>query len=236
MGAATLAGGTTSIDFPTTTWPIPTAFNGGIWDAFVARVSPSGCSLLWSTFLGGNAEDYAYALAINGSGTLTLAGATWSSTFPTTPGAFDTTYNGSRDIFVARCVCPSPSPPGACLSVSGNVIGGNAVTWLQSPAANAPCYVLADTQTGAVSLGAYGATQIALSPNVVPLADATNTFGTSLTTPFTNSVGDWSFTASIPNDPQIVGWTFYVEAFVVEPLAPPNGLFWQSNLLTVTIQ
>ena len=68
------------------------------------------------------------------------------------------------------------------------------------------------------------------------MADPYNTFGTSLTNAMTDANGNWSISFSIPNDPTLQGLTFYSEAFVEDPGLLPNGLFHQSNVLTVTIQ
>jgi len=102
-GAVTVAGHTDSSDFPTTPGTFGTTHNGTYdWDAFVTRLDPTGGSLLWSTFLGGGATDWAYALALDPSGAVTVAGFTGSSGFPTTPGAYDPTYNSNYDAFVTR--------------------------------------------------------------------------------------------------------------------------------------
>ena len=101
-GAVNLVGATDSTTFPTTSGAYATTHNGA-YDAFVTRLDGTGSSLLWSTFLGGNANETAYALALDPSGAVAVAGNTWSTTFPTTSGAFDTTYNGGlRDAFVTR--------------------------------------------------------------------------------------------------------------------------------------
>jgi hypothetical protein len=57
--------------------------------------------LAWSTFLGGTNSEYAYGIALDGSGNAYLAGQTSSSDFPVTAGAFDDTLNGA-DAFVAK--------------------------------------------------------------------------------------------------------------------------------------
>jgi len=102
-GAVTVAGHTDSSDFPTTPGTFGTTHNGTYdWDAFVTRLDPTGGSLLWSTFLGGGATDWAYALALDPSGAVTVAGFTGSSGFPTTPGAYAPTYNSNYDAFVTR--------------------------------------------------------------------------------------------------------------------------------------
>ncbi len=66
-------------------------------------VGISGSSdLLYSTFLGGSAWDDGWGIALDSSGNAYVTGWTHSSDFPTTPGAFDRTYNGSSEVFVAR--------------------------------------------------------------------------------------------------------------------------------------
>jgi hypothetical protein len=93
-GNAYVAGRTVSADFPTTGGAFDTTFNGQGTDAFVTRLNPSGTGLVYSTFLGGRGNDDAWGIAIDGAGSAYVTGRTWTSTFPTTPGAFDTTFNG----------------------------------------------------------------------------------------------------------------------------------------------
>lgn len=95
-GDAYIAGSTKSLDFPTT----PGAFEskpatgdqGG--DAFVAKLNPSGSSLVYSTLIGGSSKDFATGLAIDASGDAYVTGPTNSTDFPTTTGAFETTIPG----------------------------------------------------------------------------------------------------------------------------------------------
>ncbi|MGB8031798.1 MAG: hypothetical protein WCF30_19265 [Terracidiphilus sp.] len=51
-------------------------------------------ALLYSTFVGGNGGDVAYAIAVDASGETYIAGITSSMTFPVTPGAFQPQNNG----------------------------------------------------------------------------------------------------------------------------------------------
>lgn len=69
-------------------------------DAFVAKVNANG-TLAWATYLGGGGIDRGRNCAVDASGQLHLVGGTASSDFPTTAGAFDTTYGGNEDAFVA---------------------------------------------------------------------------------------------------------------------------------------
>jgi len=100
-GDVVVTGNTASDDFPTTPGAYDTTFNDSA-DAYVACLSADGSSLLWSTFLGGTEIDWTYGVVVDGSGLITVAGLTFSSDFPTTQSAYDTTQNGYSDGFVAR--------------------------------------------------------------------------------------------------------------------------------------
>jgi hypothetical protein len=100
-GDVYVAGLTRSTNFPDTTGGAQ-ASNGGYWDAFVARFSADLTSNPQSTYLGGSGDDYAYALAIAGSGDVYVAGRTFSTDFPNTAGGAQASNRGFLDAFVAR--------------------------------------------------------------------------------------------------------------------------------------
>jgi hypothetical protein len=100
-GTLFLAGATTSADFPTTAGALSTALRGPR-DAALLRLTPDGASLLYGTYLGGGDVDQALGVAVGGVGHVVITGSTASADFPVTPGAFDTSYNGGGDAFVAR--------------------------------------------------------------------------------------------------------------------------------------
>ena len=101
-GAAYVAGWTYATNFPTTVGAFDTTWNFDL-EAFVTKINPDGSSLAFSTYLGGTASDQARAIAVDASGAVYVTGYTNSADFPTTPGAFDTTFNGgSSDSFVAK--------------------------------------------------------------------------------------------------------------------------------------
>lgn len=102
FGNPVVVGQTLSFDFPVTPGANDTSFNGGAGDAFAAKLSGDGSVLVWSTFLGGSAVDFASTLVLEPSGNAVLTGYTESADFPATPGAYDTSFNGGQDAFVAK--------------------------------------------------------------------------------------------------------------------------------------
>ncbi|MFZ8858886.1 MAG: hypothetical protein ACO2PP_00030, partial [Thermocrinis sp.] len=103
-GEVYVAGGTTSRGFPGTTIGAQKDHGGGDEDAFVARLSSNLTRLVQSTYLGGNGNDQANAIAIHPTtGEVYVAGDTESSNFPVTNGGAQATHGGGlKDAFVAR--------------------------------------------------------------------------------------------------------------------------------------
>ena len=86
-GSIYIAGQTFSTQF--TNWPVPpgayqTNFNGGTLsgDAFVAKFDSLGTNLIYFTYLGGSADDFAVDLAVDGAGHAYVTGFTDSTNFP----------------------------------------------------------------------------------------------------------------------------------------------------------
>jgi hypothetical protein len=101
LGIAHVVGLTESPDFPTTEGAYDSSHNG-YKDAFVTALNATGTELMWSTLIGGDADDIAYDIALDGLGEAYIAGSTLSKNFPTSVGAYDTTYNGGyKDAFIA---------------------------------------------------------------------------------------------------------------------------------------
>lgn len=57
--------------------------------------------LAWATYLGGSGGDYGYDIALDAAGSAYVTGETTSAGWATA-GAYDTTYNGGGDVFVAK--------------------------------------------------------------------------------------------------------------------------------------
>jgi hypothetical protein len=104
-GNAYVAGNTGSADFPATAGAFDTTYNGGgsFGDAFIAKLNPAGSALAYASYLGGTDDDYGYGVAVDGAGHAYVTGQTLSPGYPTTPGAFQTTYGGGIfDAFVTQ--------------------------------------------------------------------------------------------------------------------------------------
>ena len=114
-GGVTLIGATVDLDFPVTAGAYQTTFQStsigqAHGDAFVLRLAANGAPV-FGTYLGGSGNDGATAIVIDSSGSYIVIGTTASPDFPTTPGAYDETFNtppaGDRtafpqDTFIAR--------------------------------------------------------------------------------------------------------------------------------------
>jgi hypothetical protein len=96
------AGLTVSSDFPTTTGAYNTSFGGGDGDVFVSKLDENLGSLSASTYLGGTALDYGNSVAVSSDGSVYVTGFAGSSDFPTARGSYDTSSNGSDDIFISK--------------------------------------------------------------------------------------------------------------------------------------
>jgi Beta-propeller repeat len=115
-GNAYVGGTTTSSDFPTMN-PLQPA-NGGIFNAFVTKLNPTGSALVYSTYLGGSAYDYGQGIAVDNSGNAYVTGVTTSTDFPTM-NPLQPTYGGNGDAFVTKL-----NPTGSAL-VYSTYLGGS---------------------------------------------------------------------------------------------------------------
>lgn len=105
-GNAYVIGTTSSANFPTKNALFPT--RGFTNDAFVMKINPatSGtASLIFSTFLGGNANEWGRGIALDATGNICVAGVTGSTNFPIVNALQPTMSNSagsSYDAFVAK--------------------------------------------------------------------------------------------------------------------------------------
>ncbi len=147
-GNAFIAGHTTSVNFPVASPSqalIGNAQGLNTNDAFVAKLNAAGNGVLYSTYMGGSANDQATAIAIDSSGAAYVAGFSASSDFPTTTAsplsspAFRSTNAGGNDAFVAKLTDTPNHPPVLA------TIGSRAVTLDASGSADLVSFAAAAT-------------------------------------------------------------------------------------------
>jgi len=123
-GNAYVLGLTASQNFPITANAYQTVrSNLGTYtyDVFVTKISPSGV-LLYSTFIGGTGNDYAFSIQVDPLGYAYFVGQTQSTDYPTTPGAYSTVDNNCVEGLVTKL-----SPDGSSLVYSTYIGGSNKI-------------------------------------------------------------------------------------------------------------
>ena len=94
-----VAGATDSTDFPTANAHQPA--NHGYYDGFATKINADGTAYVYSTYLGGSANDNAYGVAADSAGNAYITGGTESTDFPTA-NAIQPVSGGDGDAFVTK--------------------------------------------------------------------------------------------------------------------------------------
>ena len=100
LGKAYVVGNTQSVDFQTTANAFQTTLSGPA-DALVTVVTADGSALTFSTYLSGSGGSQGSGIAIDQTGNAYVTGLPGSTDFPTTPGAFQTSFPGAAS-FVTK--------------------------------------------------------------------------------------------------------------------------------------
>jgi hypothetical protein len=108
-------------DFPTVD-PYQAVNSGD--NAFVAKFDPSGTRLLYSTFLGGSGDSEAYGVAVDSTGSIYVAGMTFSKDFPVV-NAYESQFKGTGQAATQGFISKF-SPDGGTLEYS-TYLGGSGV-------------------------------------------------------------------------------------------------------------
>jgi hypothetical protein len=229
-GNAYIAGGA-GANFPTTPGAFQTAFRGGNLyetNAFVSKLNTTGSALIYSTYLGGSGGlsggggDLAWGIAVDAAGNAYVVGVTNSSNFPTTSGAFQTTFGGpsnGTDAFVSKL-----NATGSDLDYStylGGVAGGYGIA--VDIAGHA--YVVGYTQSNfPTTSGAFQTTYG--GPNADAFVSKLNATGSALdySTYLGGSNGDWGSGIAIDasGNAYVTGYT-YSSDFPTTPGAFQNN-------------
>jgi len=88
--------------FPVTPDAHQTTFGGGTQDAYVAKLSSTGSSLIYLTYLGGHGTDTGHGITVDSIGGAYVMGLTTSTNFATTTCAYQSASGGGQDAFVTR--------------------------------------------------------------------------------------------------------------------------------------
>lgn len=184
-----ILGHTQGANFPTTAGAFQTVLKGNS-DAFVAKLNPSGTSILYSTYLGGSLTDTTLGgIAVDSAGDAYVTGLTSSTDFPVTPGAFQT-VSGSRgtpnvtDAFITKL-----NPSATALSYS-SYLGGSG-------------FEPFDNSFGSrLALGADGSAYLVgdtSDPDTFPYFDSINGFGFTYVAKVDETSASYSITGRVTN-------------------------------------
>ena len=184
QGSAYVTGSTDSADFPLASpiQPTKSVFN----DVFVLKLNPAGTVLVYSTFLGGNADDVGNDIAIDAAGNVYVVGLTGSSNFPVTPGAFQDSRDSLLDGFVFKL-----SSSGSSLVYSSYLGGNNS---------DSAVGVAVDASGRAYVVGRTDSTRFRL---FIPLQRHGSTVYKSA-----NATGDWASSSESITGSSVRGLTF----------------------------
>ncbi len=137
-GDVFVVGTTSSVDFIVTERAYQGYHGGGVYDVFVSRLSASDGSFIYSTYLGGGAQDLGTGVAVDDRGRAVVVGTTRSEDFPST--LYKSYSDPSRDMVWTFM---------STLSESGRLIytsllGADCWTGIETPARNSLVRVVLD--------------------------------------------------------------------------------------------
>lgn len=221
-GNAYVTGWTTSSNFPTANPRQPTGHS--TQDAFVMKLSPTGSSLVYSTYLGGNDDDFGRAIAVDGSGAAYVAGSTQSTDFPTA-SAYQGTNRGTVDAFVSKL-----NPSGSAFAYS-TYLGGALVDeiWGIALDTTGAAYLVGTTTSNDFPVAsAFRATRAGSSDAFVTKFSSSGSLAYSTYLGGTGQDFGYGIAVDASGSAVAVGQTLSTD-FPVFPLAAPTPAFQQSN-------
>jgi hypothetical protein len=170
-GSAYVTGLTQSTNFPTANAFQPAnastmlATTGE--SAFVSKLNPSGSALVYSTYLGGSAEDYGSGIAVDSAGSAYVTGFAQSHNFPTM-NPYQATMRGANNAFVTKFNADGSALVystylGGASATQGNSIAvdpfGNAYVTGSTTSSNFP--LVDATQTSCLGCSSYSSAFVA---------------------------------------------------------------------------
>lgn len=96
-------------------------------DCGAVKIKSDGTQVLWATWLGGSGDDSeAASIRVDANQNVYLGFSTTSNDIPTTAGAFDRSYNGGQDFYIAKLAA------GGASLVFGTYFGGSGNEWIST--------------------------------------------------------------------------------------------------------
>ena len=159
-----VAGYTDSTDFPLA---VLGSLPAGQTHVFVAKLDATGSTLIYADYLGGNSDDYGFALALDGANEVFVTGGTASSNFPVV-NAYQSVYPGAFNAFITQISADGSSllystyfggngsdlPASIALDSSSNILIAGNTSSTNFPVANA--YQSTASANGGGLYGNYG--------------------------------------------------------------------------------
>ncbi len=164
-GSVYIAGNTKSTYFPLLS-PAQATF-GGVRDAFVAKLAPSGASLTWATYFGGTGYDAATAVAVDSAGSAYVAVATQSSDVATFCAAQAAFGGGRSDVCVAKFSDDAPGVPATPLAPTATATSAYRIDFSWTDASNDECSFRVERSVAGGPFATIGTTDT----NVTTIAD-----------------------------------------------------------------
>jgi len=119
-GNGYLGGVVSGMGYPTSVGAFDDSYNLGQWDISISKFSTDGQNLLYSTYLGGNQDEYPMSMITDTLQQLVILGKTRSNDFPVSATAYDNQYNGAFDLVLTKL-----NASGSAL-IGSTYIGGTA--------------------------------------------------------------------------------------------------------------
>lgn len=163
-----ITGGSQSTDFPTTVG-VAQGSNNGQSDAFVAKINPSGPTLVYSTLLGGTGVEQGNGIAVDSSGDAFVTGFTNSSNFPTfNPIQSVLGITGGSTCGSASCsdVFVSEVNPAATALLESTYLGGSGADFGQAIALDSTGDAYVTGSTSSANFPAIAGTYPAYQPSL----------------------------------------------------------------------
>jgi hypothetical protein len=193
-------------------------------DAFVTKLSPTGSSLVYSSYLGGNDRDFGRAIAVDGSGAAYVAGGTLSTDFPTA-SAYQRVNRGGTDGFVSKI---NPSGSGFIYST---YLGGGVVdqVWGIALDSTGAAYLVGTTNSPDFpTANAFRSTRAGSSDAFVTKLSSSGSLAYSTYLGGTGQDFGYGIAVDASGSAIAVGQTLSTDFPISPPLAAPNPAFQQS--------